>query len=165
MSLVTAVPKYAKIGQGYSRQEQARALEHPGRRRDGTQSAATWVTELSDRRKVVLFCTYCRVQFNPRRQRYRAFYNPDLTSVTSGYLANGLCDGCGQRTDLLPGGGTAFISEETYRLVCMDPLAARRRARAAARAAAGATSAWARVRASLSHSLGQRGAHRGPRPT
>lgn len=142
-SPVVIVPKYAKVGVGYSRPEQAKALEHPGRRPDGVQTAASWVTELTDRRKVLILCSFCAPKFNPRRHGYRRFYNPDHTGITPGHAVNGICDGCRQPTVLVGGGGTGYISEETYRLVCTDPVDARRRARAAA----GATSAWGRVRA------------------
>jgi hypothetical protein len=142
MSVGLLIPKYHQLGQGFSRREQAAALVHPGRRTDGSQSAASWVADLADTRKVVLFCTYCRGKFNPRRNGYRVFFNPDARGMTSGFTANGVCDGCKQPTALLPGGGTAFIAEETYAQVCLDPSVARRRARAAA----GATSAWDRVR-------------------
>lgn len=143
MSLVLAVPKYAKLGEGFSRREQIAALEHPGRRTDGTQSAATWLADLTDLRKALTLCAaYCAPKFNPRRHGYRRFYMPDLTGKTDGYTSNGQCDGCKQHTALRPGGGRTFIAEETYRLVCVDPLDARREARARA----GAQTAWQRIR-------------------
>ena len=141
MSVLTAVPKYAKLGEGFSGREVLASYEHPGRRTDGTQSAATWMTDLTSLRKVILLCTYCRAQFNPRRHGYRKFYTPDLAGATDGYMHNGRCDACKQETAMIPGGGTSFVPEETYRLVCLDPLDARRKARAAARA----LGAWGRI--------------------
>lgn len=142
MSVIVLVPKYARIGEGFSRREQLQAMEHPGRRTDGVQTAASWITDLVSLRKCVLLCTYCRPKFNPRRHHYRKLYVPDLVGATDGYMHNGRCDGCKQQTALLPGGGTAFVHEEDYRLVAIDPLDARRKARAAA----GAVSAWERVK-------------------
>ena len=141
MSLLIAVPKYARLGEGFTRREQIDALEHPGRRTDGTQTAAAWLSDLIELRKLILLCTYCRPKFNPRRHRYRKFYTPALVGGVDPYMTNGRCDGCKQNTALLPGGGTAFVSEETYRSVCLDPLDARR----LARAAAGAQPAWQRI--------------------
>lgn len=141
MGVLVAVPKYARLGEGFSGRERLKALEHPGRRTDGTQSAAHWITSLLDLRKSLILCTYCRAKFNPRRHGYRKFFAPDLAGTTDGYVHNGICDNCKQHTALLPGGGTSFIPEETYRLLCIDPLDARRKARAAARS----LTAWERI--------------------
>ena len=141
MGVLLAVSKYARLGEGFNRRERLKALEHPGRRTDGTQSAAHWITSLLDLRKAIILCTYCRVKFNPRHHRYRKFYAPDLAGKTDGYVHNGCCDNCKQQTALLPGGGTTFIPEEQYSLLCIDPLDARRKARAAARA----LTAWGRI--------------------
>jgi hypothetical protein len=127
---VIAVPKYGKLGQGFSKLELARDKEHPGRRTDGSQSAASWVGDLASGRKVVLLCSWCRGKFNPRKNGYRRLYTPDQSGRTSGYEANGMCDGCKQQTVLSPGGGTAYVSEETYNQVSQDPAEARRKARA-----------------------------------
>ena len=141
MSVAILIPRGPKLGEGFSPREQLRALEHPGRSVDGTQSAAHWITSLLDLRKAVMLCVYCRVKFNPRRHAYRKFYVPDLAGKTDGYVHNGACDNCKQQTALLPGGGTTFIPEEHYRLLCIDPLEARRKARAAARV----MTAWGRI--------------------
>lgn len=108
--------------------DRLKALEHPGRRTTGAQSAASWVLDLSDLKKVILLCGICRTKFNPRKHRYRRFYVPDPTSKTDGYRHNGVCDACKQRTENC-GGGTAFVHESTYALVCIDPAEARRKAR------------------------------------
>lgn len=142
MGAIVVVPKYHRLGEGFSRREQLQALEHPGRRTDGTQSAASFLADLTDLRKMILLCSYCRPKFNPRRHRYRRFYSPDFTGKTDGFTHNGQCDGCKQQTALLPGGGTSFVAEETYQMVCLDPMDARRKARAAA----GAQTAWQRVK-------------------
>ncbi len=143
MSAIVLVPKYHRIGEGFSRREQSQASEHPGRRTDGTQSAAHWVSALTELRKPVLLCTYHRPLFNPRRHHYRKFYAPDLVGKTDGYTHNGKCDHCKQDTAMLPGGGTLFVHEADYNLLCLDPLDARRKARAAA----GAQTAWGRITA------------------
>ena len=140
MSPVVLVPKYARLGQGFSRAAQARSAEHPGRRTDGTQSAASWLSDLTDAQKTILLCTWCAPKFNPRRHGYRRYYSPDLTSKTDGYTVNGLCDACKGST-VLSGGGRAYIPEAFYAQVCVNPIHARR----AARARAGQTSAWARL--------------------
>jgi len=141
VSQIILVPKYARLGEGFSKREKLQALEHPGRRVNGTQTPATWITSLTDLRKAILLCTYCRGKFNPRRHGYRKLYIPDLAGKTDGYLHNGQCDACKQQTALIPGGGTSYIAEESYRLLCLDPLDARRKARAMARA----QTAWQRI--------------------
>jgi hypothetical protein len=136
------IPRGGKLGEGFTKQEQFEGTHvHPGRRTDGKQSAASWIADLTDTRKVILLCGWCRPKFNPRRHGYRKFYSPDLTGRTDGYMSNGMCDACKQQTALTPGGGTAFISEATYSQACMDPAQARR----VARARAGMTSVWSRI--------------------
>lgn len=142
MNPLVLVPRGAKLGEGFSRAEKLEALVHPGRRTDGTQSRATWLADLTDLRKAIILCAaYCAPKFNPRRHGYRKFYVPDLAGKTDGYTSNGQCDGCKQSTVLLPGGGRTFIPEETYRLVCIDPMDARREARARA----GIQTTWERI--------------------
>lgn len=126
---VLCVPKYARLGEGFSRKEKAAANEHPGRRVDGTQSPAHWITCLADLKKTILLCSFCRARFNPRKHHYRRYYSPDASGKTDGYAVNGLCDACKESTVNFPGGGTMFIHEETYDLVCLDPVEARRRTR------------------------------------
>ena len=125
---VVIVPKYARVGEGFSRQERAASMEHPGRRTDGSQSAAHWITSLTDLRKVILLCSFCRIKFNPRKNGYRRMYVADPTGRTDGYAHNGTCDACKQPT-VNTGGGTAYVHEEMYRLVNQDPTEVRRRAR------------------------------------
>jgi hypothetical protein len=125
---VVIVPKYAKVGEGFTRRERAASLEHPGRRTDGSQSAAHWVTWLTDLKKIVILCSFCRSKFNPRKHGYRRMYAADLTGRTDGYVANGKCDACNQMT-VDAGGGTAYITEETYAQVNADPVEVRRQAR------------------------------------
>lgn len=129
------VPKYAKLGEGFNKQEIFEAAVHPGRRTKakGYQSPASWVSDLTALKKLIILCSFCRVKFNPRKNGYRKYYCPDVTMVTDGYAVNGQCDGCKQRT-INVGGGTAFIHESEYLKVCIDPIDARRTARARARA-------------------------------
>ena len=141
MGQIVIVPKYSKVGQGFSVKEKMEGWEHPGRRTDGSQSAASWIIdELVTRKATVILCSFCRPKFNPRRHNYRKFYVPDSTGMTDGYQTNGKCDACKQMT-VNCGGGTAFVHEETYNLVCVDPIDARRQARAKARA----LSAWQHI--------------------
>ena len=130
---ITIVPKYHRLGEGFSRSEQAKSAEHPGRRTDGSQSAASWITDLVDTRKTIILCSFCRPNFNPRKHNYRKFYVPDHTGMTDGYAVNGMCDACKNMT-VNCGGGTAFVHEELYNLTCIDPVVARRNARASAKA-------------------------------
>jgi hypothetical protein len=132
MSPVLAVPKHGALGQGFTRSQRFEGdWLHPGRRTNGTQSAATWVTSLSDRRKVILLCGWCRPKFNARTNRYRPMFVPNLASAADPYVSNGLCAACKTQTALTPGGGRAYVSEETYAQVCVEPEDARRRARQA----------------------------------
>lgn len=133
MALVV-VPKYHRLGEGFSNAEIRKGDEHPGRRTDGSQSAASWVSDLVDLRKTVLLCSFCRPHFNPRKHNYRKLYIPDRNLTTGGYAVNGKCDACKKFT-FHSGGGTAFIHEEIYALTCIDPVVARRNARAAAKLA------------------------------
>ena len=128
MSIVL-VPKYGRLGQGFTVAEAAKADYHPGRRTDGSQSPASWIADLVDTRKLILLCTFCRPNFNPRKHNYRKFYIPDPSGITSGYQHEGMCDACKQQTGIT---GTAFIHEEIYALTCIDPVTQRRERRAKA---------------------------------
>jgi hypothetical protein len=129
--LIVLVPKYFRLGQGFSRLEQRQAMLAPPRRVDGTQSRAAWITTLVDQRKLVMLCRDCAPRFDTRRARYRPFYSVDATLKTDGYRVSGHpCDDCTHR--LL--GGRAFVAEEVYAAVCTEPADARRHARWAARA-------------------------------
>ena len=115
-------------------------MEHPGRRTDGSQSAASWIADLTDLQKTILLCSFCRPHFNYKKNRYRRMYVADLSGHTDGYSVNGKCDACKQMTANC-GGGAAFIHESIYDQVCQDPLDARRKARARA----GLMSVWQAV--------------------
>lgn len=131
-NLIVLVPKYFRLGQGFSRLEQRQAMVHGGRRADGTQSAATWITSLVDTRKLVIVCASCKPKFDRDRHhyRYRRFYSADPTARSDGTLVSGQCDDCRQRMI----GGAAYVAEESYALVCTEPAEARRLARWKARA-------------------------------
>jgi hypothetical protein len=129
---IVLVPKNAKLGHGFTVKQQREGDEHPGRRTDGTQSAAHWVGNLVDLKKTVLLCSFCRANFNPRKNHYRRMYIADPSGHTDGYAVNGKCDACKQMT-VNCGGGTAFVHESLYNVVCQDPIDARRKARAAAK--------------------------------
>jgi len=127
--------KHGKAAEGFSKQEIAKADEHPGRRTkaNGYQSAASWIGDQVDAKRCIILCSFCRVKFNPRKNHYRKYYVADITGRSDGYAVNGKCDDCKGFTANL-GGGTAFIHETEYGKVCDDPITARRRARAASRA-------------------------------
>ena len=137
MGQIVVVPKYHKLGEGFSKKEKMKAREHGGRQTNpqkGYQSGASWVGDLADLRKAILLCSWCKSKFNPRRNRYRRNYVPDPTGVTDGYQTNGTCDVCkGQTVNM--GGGTLFIAEEHWEQVSVDPGEARRSWRARMKAA------------------------------
>ena len=128
-----AIPLNHKLGKGFTAKQKQEGFEHPGRRTDGSQSAASWLCDLMDLQKTILLCSYCRVGFNPRKNHYRKMYIPDHSGLTDGYSVNGKCDACKKFTADC-GGGVAFVHESLYNIVCQDPLDARRAARAKAKA-------------------------------
>ncbi len=136
MSIVV-VPKYAKLGTGFSRQEKREAQLHPGRqanvKKGGYQSAASWICDIADLRKGILLCSWCRKYFNPKRNKYRIKYTPDPSGKTSGYVANGVCNGCKCRTEDT-GGGVFLVAEEYWKQLSVDPGEARAMWRARAKA-------------------------------
>ena len=130
--LTVIIPKYHRLGEGFSRREKAQALEHPGRRTTphGYQSAVSWISDILALRKLLVLCSLCSIKFDYRKYHYRKFYRDDLTGKTDGCVTNGQCDACKQPTVNL-GNGTAFIHEEFYGQVCIEPSEARRKRRAA----------------------------------
>ena len=125
------VPKYARLGEGFSRREIAEAAEHPGRRTTikGYQSPASWIVDLLSLKKVIVLCSYCRIKFDHRKVNYRKGFVPGAPEGGSG--ATGPCDACKQRCENC-GGGTWYTHETIYEKTCIDPAEARRRARAMA---------------------------------
>ena len=122
------IPKHGqKLGEGFSRGEIIESFAYPGRRTrtPGYQSPATHVTNLADARQAIQLCEFCRVHFNPRKERYRIRFVPSVD--TSGYTATGPCDVCNQRTSKL----SVFVAEEIWEMVSCDPQEARIRARMA----------------------------------
>ena len=136
----TFIAKHGKLGEGFSKKEIMDADEHPGRRTTphGYQSPAAWISDLVARKQCVLLCPFDRIKFDHRKYHYRKMYIPNIHALNDGYMANGKCDACKEQTSRL-GGGTAYVHEETYNLGFIDPLDARRQARAKARAQ---TTAW-----------------------
>ena len=124
---IVIVPKYARLGQGFSQAERIKSYEHPGRRTlaRGYQSPASWISDLADARNGILLCEFCIPHFNPRKNRYRKRFVPDQTFSTRGMAAAGKCDACKQETVR----GTFLVAEELHDLVSMDPSEARRLAR------------------------------------
>lgn len=148
-SPIIIVPKYARVGEGFTVRERAASLEHPGRRVDGSQTAAAWVADLTDLRKMIVLCGWCRERFNPRRHGYRRRFVADASGKTDGFEVSGRCVACKQPTINTPGNGVAFMSEEAFAALCIDPAEARRRARAHALAAWGRMTVQERLRSLL----------------
>ena len=128
MSIIV-VPKYYKVGQGFTKQEKFEATIHPGRstKLKGYQSPASWICDLVDLNKPILLCNFCKVKFNHARSKYRKKYLMDITGKSSGWVSNGQCDGCKQNTALL-GGGILYMPEQEWLKFSQDPRAARRNA-------------------------------------
>lgn len=130
---IVIVPKYAKLGEGFSKIEKLQAMEHPGRQTNphkGYQTPAGWLDDLGALKKCILLCDFCRIKWNPRTHHYRPMFVPDPSGATDGYKCNGKCDACKEFTERM-GGGRAFVHEEEYAKLCVDPKIARRNARAA----------------------------------
>lgn len=135
MTTILIPRRGAKLGEGYTKREKLASIMHPGRQTDpkhGYQSAVSFISDLLSLRKLIILCSFCRVKFNPRRFGYRRMYVPDFSGKTDGYQVNGQCDSCKGMTPNL-GGGTAYVAEETYSQICVDPVTQRRNARAAAK--------------------------------
>lgn len=128
--MIAIIPKYAKLGEGFSKKELLDANLHPGRRTktNGYQSPASWISDLTSLKKIIILCSFCQHKFNPRKNRYRKMnlLIEDRAAFTSN--VNGVCDACKQKTFNM-GGGAAYVHEEYYNQVCTDPAVARRRAR------------------------------------
>ena len=138
----TLIPKHSKLGEGFSRREKELSYIHPGRRTSvkGYQSPASWISDLLGLKKAICLCSFCKVKFDHRKHHYRKFYVVAITGLTDGHRVNGRCDACKQRMEHC-GGGTAYVHESEYAKVCIDPMEARRKARAAARE----HSVWAHI--------------------
>ena len=134
-SAIVCVPKYHRLGEGFTRREEAEAMVHPGRRTTphGYQSAVSWISDLLALKKCIILCSFCAVKFPCHRYHYRKMFRADPTGKSSGYVTNGQCDACKQQTALL-GGGVGYVYEELYDKSFMDPSAVRRKQRAMARA-------------------------------
>ena len=148
MSVLTIVPKYSRVGSGFTRTEVARSHIHPGRRVDGSQSPASWLMDLADTRKIIILCQFCQPKFDPRRHGYRRWYAESHTPNTDPHQVNGKCDAC---KTTVTSGGRGYVSEETYGLLCKDPSESRRRSRAAWRQ----STFWGAVRENATRAWGQ----------
>lgn len=102
MSLV-AVPKYAKLGQGFSAKERLKADEDPGR--PSGRIAGGWVSDLAALQKFIMLCPFCISKFNPRRAGYEV-WRQHIYCV-------GKCDGCKQMSTYTKG----FIHEVYHQTV------------------------------------------------
>ncbi len=97
---VIAVPKYAKLGQGFSRQELLQAAEAPGR--PIYRLAGGWIADMVALKKFIMLCEFCQPKFNPRKHGYEV-YREETHSV-------GQCDGCNQMSTHLRG----YISQSLH---------------------------------------------------
>lgn len=95
-----AVPKHAKLGQGFSSKERLKADEDPGR--PWNRVAGGWMADLAALKKFVMLCPFCRPKFNPKRCGYEV-WRQDTHSI-------GKCDGCKQMSTYLCG----FIHQEYH---------------------------------------------------
>lgn len=96
---IIAVPKYGKLGSGFSKREMLKASEAAGR--PSGQTAGTWVSDLVSCQKLIALCPFCVSKFNPRANNY-ATWRKDIYSI-------GKCDGCNQVSTYLK----AYIHEST----------------------------------------------------
>ena len=131
---IIIVPAHARLGEGFSKKEILKAQEHPGRQINpsrGYQTPAAYLDDLGALKKLILLCDFCRAKWNPRTHGYRPMYIPDSSGKTDGYMSNGWCDACKEFTANVGRAGRAFVHEETYNEICVDPKIARRNARAA----------------------------------
>jgi hypothetical protein len=129
------IPRGAHLNDesAFTKREKVDAKIHPGRRTQvkGYQSPASWISDLSELKKLIILCSFCRPWFDPKRYRYRKMQVFVQSEMKTTEKVNGVCDRCKQRTADM-GGGTAFVHEEIYQQVCTDPRVARRNARIAA---------------------------------
>ena len=98
-----AVPKYAKLGQGFTKAEKLKADEDRGR--PWNRVAGGWISDLASLQKFVMLCPFCAPKFNPRPNGYEV-WRRDTQSI-------GKCDGCNQVSTYLRG----YISEAYHDLV------------------------------------------------
>jgi len=87
------VPKYSKLGQGFSKKEIISSYEDPGR--PWNRPAGGWIGDLTELRKFILLCPYCSPKFNPRQNQYEV-WRAKIESI-------GKCDGCKQVSTYLKG--------------------------------------------------------------
>lgn len=109
-----AVPKYAKLGRGFSRAEKQKANEDPGR--PWNRVAGGWIGDLAALQKFIQLCPFCLGKFNPRKSGYEV-WRVDTYNV-------GKCDGCNTVNPKCRG----FISE-AYHTTVGDPNRRPRRGR------------------------------------
>jgi len=115
---IVIVPKYSKLGQGFSQKEIQKSYEHPGRQTNpskGYQTPAAWLDDLGELKKLVLLCDNCAHKWNPKRYGYRLLWMPG-----AGTRSNGWCDSC-KEFALNNGGGRAWVTEESYPEICAEP--------------------------------------------
>ena len=92
-----AVPKYAKLGEGFSPREILKSTEDSGRPWD--RVAGGWISDLVALQKFIMLCPFCLPKFNPKRHGYEV-WRLNISSI-------GKCDGCKNISTYLQG----FIPE------------------------------------------------------
>lgn len=95
-----AVPRYAKLGQGFSHKERLKADEHPGK--PWNRVAGGWISDLAELQKFIQLCPFCVSKFNPRKSGYEV-WRLHVNCV-------GKCDGCNQVSPHCRG----FISQSLH---------------------------------------------------
>ncbi len=125
MKVAVLIPKYSKLGEGFSKKEILKASESPGRytdpKRHGYQSAASWIDDFVARRGNIMLCTFCRHKFDPKKYHYRRAYVVGADDRPDPFRFDGKCEDCKQDTRTAPGGGTYFVPEEIYPQVYHEP--------------------------------------------
>lgn len=94
-----AVPKYGRLGEGFSRAEQRVASEAKGR--PWTRPPGGWVTDLVAKRAMVMLCPFHVSKFNPRTHQYEVWRQQ---------VSIGKCDDCGTLSPQI----RAFIHQSTH---------------------------------------------------
>ncbi len=97
------VPKYSKLGEGFSQKERLKADEDSGR--PWNRVAGGWISDLASLQKFIMLCPFCLGKFNPRTSGYET-WRQNIYSI-------GKCDGCKNLSTYLKG----FIHEEYHQTV------------------------------------------------
>ena len=84
--MIIAVPKNAKLGEGFTKAQITKGFEDPGRKPG--RIAGGYMSDLAALKKTIILCPFCEHKFNPRKSNYEVW--------NRFYMAHGRCDGCKQ---------------------------------------------------------------------